>query len=149
MFTRQWLLGLKTSWRTISQCVSLRLVETRGEMEKRLPQWTGWHTKEPLTGECRVKWTCQPGGLGRAVVQCLYPRWVQFVVFASSYRVSFKVAPSLILDHSTDLFLDILKHSLAVLVQIPATYILMYCNASSTALPAVRCFQFREKVLGL
>ena len=85
MFTRQWLLGLKTSWGTISQCVSHRLVETRGEMEKRLPQWTGWHTREPLTGECRVKWTCQPGGLERAVVQCLYPRWVQFVVFSSSY----------------------------------------------------------------
>ena len=99
MFTRQWLLGLKTSWGTISQCVSHRLVETRREMEKRLPQWTGWHTREPLTGECRVKWTCQPGGLVRAVVQCLYPRWVQFVVFSSSYRVSFKVAPSLILDH--------------------------------------------------
>ena len=42
-----------------------------------------------------------------------------------------------------------LKYPLAVLVQTPATYILMYCNASSTAFPAVRCFQFRKKVLGL
>ena len=25
-------------------------------------------------GECRVKLTCQPGGQGRAVVQCRYPR---------------------------------------------------------------------------
>jgi len=88
MFTRQWLLGLKTSCRTISQFASHRLVETRREMEKRLPQWTGWHTREPLTGECRVKWTCQPGGLGRAVVQCRCPRWVQFVVFLSSFAVS-------------------------------------------------------------
>ena len=42
-----------------------------------------------------------------------------------------------------------LKCPLAVLVQTPATYILMYCNASSTAFPAVRCFQFRKKVLRL
>ena len=89
MFTRQWLLGLKTLWGTISQCVSHRLVETRGEMEKRLPQWTGLHTKEPLTGECRVKLRCQPGGQGRAVVQCRYPRWVLFVVFSSLFAVSF------------------------------------------------------------
>ena len=42
-----------------------------------------------------------------------------------------------------------LKYPLAVLVQTPAAHILMYCNASSTAFPAVRCFQFRKKVLGL
>ena len=89
MFTRQWLLGLKTSWRTISQFASHRLVETRREMEKRLLRWTGWHTKEPLTGECRVKLTCQLGGLGRAAVQCRYPRWVQFVVCLSLFAVSF------------------------------------------------------------
>ena len=68
---------------------SHRLVETRTEMEKRLPQWTGWHTREPLTGECRVKWTCQSGGLGRAVGQCRYPRWVQFILFSSSFAVCF------------------------------------------------------------
>ena len=50
---------------------------------------------------------------------------------------------------SNDVFLDIFKYPLAVLVQTPATYILMYCNASSTAFPAVRCLQFRKKVLEL
>lgn len=89
MSTKLWLLGLKTSWRTILQFASHRLVETRKEMEKRLPQWTGWHTREHLMGECRVKWTCQPGGLGRAVVQFRYPQWVQFVVFSSPFAVSF------------------------------------------------------------
>ena len=39
-----------------------------------------------------------------------------------------------------------LKYPLAVLVQTPATYILMYCHASSTDFSAVRCFQFRKKV---
>ena len=29
------------------------------------------------------------------------------------------------------------------------TYILLYCNVSSTAFPAERCFQFWKKVLGL
>ena len=38
-----------------------------------------------------------------------------------------------------------LKYLLAVLAQTPAAYILMYCNVSSTAFPAVRCFQFRKK----
>ena len=42
-----------------------------------------------------------------------------------------------------------LKYLSAVLVQTPATYILLYCNASSTAFSAERCFQFRKKVLGL
>ena len=42
-----------------------------------------------------------------------------------------------------------LKYTLAFWVQTPAAYILMYCNASSTAFPALRCFQFRKKVLGL
>ena len=42
-----------------------------------------------------------------------------------------------------------LKYPLAVLVQTLATYILMYCNASSTAFPALRCFKFRKKLLGL
>ena len=41
-----------------------------------------------------------------------------------------------------------LKYLSAVLVQTPATYILLYCNASSTAFSAERCFQFRKKVLG-
>ena len=42
-----------------------------------------------------------------------------------------------------------LKYPLPVLVQTPATYILMYCNASASAYPAVRYFQFRKKVLAL
>ena len=40
-----------------------------------------------------------------------------------------------------------LKYPLAVLAETPAKYIFMYCNASSTALTAVRCFQFQKKVL--
>ena len=44
--------------------------------------------------------------------------------------------------------LTFLKYPMAVSVQTPATYILMYCNASWTAFPAVRCFQFRKKVSG-
>ena len=51
-----------------------------------------------------------------------------------------QIAPNLALT-SNDLFLDIFKYPLAVLVQTPATYILMYCNACSTAIPAVHCFQ--------
>ena len=42
-----------------------------------------------------------------------------------------------------------LKYPLAVLVQTPAAYILMYCNAFSTTFTAVRCFQLRKKVLRL
>ena len=38
-----------------------------------------------------------------------------------------------------------LKYPLAVLVQTPAAYILMYCNAFSTTFTAVRCFQLRPK----
>ena len=38
---------------------------------------------------------------------------------------------------------------MAVLVQTPAAYILMYCNAFSTTFTAVRCFQLRKKVLRL
>ena len=37
------------------------------------------------------------------------------------------------------------KYPLAVLAQTPATYILMYCNASSMAFPALHCFQFMKK----
>ena len=37
-----------------------------------------------------------------------------------------------------------LKYPSAVLAETPATYILMYCNASSTAFTAVCCFQFKE-----
>ena len=59
-----------------------------------------------------------------------------------------QIAPNFALT-SNDLSSTFLKYPLAVLVQTPATYILMYCNASSTAFPAVRCFQFRKKVLGL
>ena len=39
----------------------------------------------------------------------------------------------------------VLKYPLAVLAQTPAAYILMHCNASSTAFPAVHYFQFRKK----
>ena len=35
------------------------------------------------------------------------------------------------------------------MVQTPAAYILMYCNAFSTTFTAVRCFQLRKKVLRL
>ena len=42
-------------------------------------------------------------------------------------------------------FSTFLKYPLAVLAQTPATYILMYCNASSTAFPAEHCFQFMKK----
>ena len=42
-------------------------------------------------------------------------------------------------------FLTFLKYLLAVLAQTPATYILMYCNASSMAFPALHCFQFIKK----
>ena len=42
-----------------------------------------------------------------------------------------------------------LKYPLAVLVQTPAAYILMYCNVISTNFTAVRCFQLRKKVLRL
>ena len=38
---------------------------------------------------------------------------------------------------------------MAVLVQTPAAYILMYCNAFSTTFTSVRCFQLRKKVLRL
>ena len=38
---------------------------------------------------------------------------------------------------------------MAVLVQTPAAYILMFCNAFSTTCSAVRCFQHRKKVLRL
>ena len=40
----------------------------------------------------------------------------------------------------------IFKYSLAVLAESPASYILMYCNASSTAFTAVHCFQFKKMV---
>ena len=43
----------------------------------------------------------------------------------------------------------IFKYSLAVLAETSASYILMYCNASSTAFTAVHCFQFKKKVLEL
>ena len=43
----------------------------------------------------------------------------------------------------------ILKYPLAVLAETPASYILMNCNASSTAFTAVHCFQFKKKVLEL
>ena len=49
----------------------------------------------------------------------------------------------------TLLFKENRVYPLEVLVQNPAKYMLMYCNASSTAFPASRCFQFRKKVLGL
>ena len=39
-----------------------------------------------------------------------------------------------------------LVYPLAVLVQTPAVYILMYCNAFSTTFTAVRCLQLRKKV---
>ena len=42
-------------------------------------------------------------------------------------------------------FSTFLKYPLAVLAQTPATYILMYCNASLTAFPAQHCFQFMKK----
>ena len=45
--------------------------------------------------------------------------------------------------------LKIYKYPSAVLAETPATYILMYCNASSTAFPSVHCFQFNKKVLEL
>ena len=41
-----------------------------------------------------------------------------------------------------------LKYPLAVLAETPAKYIFMYCNASSTALTAVRGFQFQKKGIG-
>ena len=43
----------------------------------------------------------------------------------------------------------IFKYPLAVLAETPASYILVYCNASSTAFTAVHCFQFKKKVLEL
>ena len=45
---------------------------------------------------------------------------------------------------SNALFLNLFKYPLAVLAQTPATYILMYCNASSMAFPALHCFQFMK-----
>ena len=42
-------------------------------------------------------------------------------------------------------FSTFLKYPLAVLAQTPATYISMYCNASSMAFPALHCFQFMKK----
>ena len=42
-------------------------------------------------------------------------------------------------------FSTFLKYPLAVLAQTLTTYILMYCNASSMAFPAVHCFQFMKK----
>ena len=41
----------------------------------------------------------------------------------------------------------IFKYPLAA--ETPASYILMYCNASSTTFTAVHCFQFKKKVLEL
>ena len=42
-----------------------------------------------------------------------------------------------------------LKYPLAFLVQTPAAYILMYCNAFSATFTTARCFQLRKKVLRL
>ena len=67
MFTKLWLLGLKIFWTTISPFVLLRPVGTKGVMAKRLPQLTGWLTRELLTGEYLGKWTCPLGGLERVV----------------------------------------------------------------------------------
>ena len=50
MSTKLWLPGLKIFWTTISPFVLLRPVGTKGEMAKRLPQLTGWLTRELLTG---------------------------------------------------------------------------------------------------
>ena len=43
----------------------------------------------------------------------------------------------------------VLKYPLAVLVQTPAAYILMHCNAFSTTFTAVRCSQLRKEVFRL
>ena len=47
--------------------------------------------------------------------------------------------------HGMLCFSTFLKYLVTVLAQTPATYILMYCNASSTAFPAEHCFQFMKK----
>ena len=80
MCTKPWFPGLKTSGTTISQFVLHRPGEMKRKMDKHLPQWTGQHTKGPLTGECLVKWTCRLGGLERAVAQCHCLRYVVLVM---------------------------------------------------------------------
>ena len=74
--------------------------------------------------------------------------WLPIVLFFKGTFQHYKLLQTLLWRGMT-CSSTFLKYPLAVLVQTPATYILMYYNASSIAFPAVRCFQFRKKVLGL
>ena len=60
-----------------------------------------------------------------------------------SFRSTLIIAQNLALNLNY-LFLDISEISLS---SSPATYILMYCTASSMAFTAARCFQFKKCIM--